>query len=185
MYLALPPPKTMNSAQEYLQKLLREVDVSRFCEEAYFLPFQIESLKLNNIGLFEKFEAHFRRNSVNVIYGPGGFGKSMVTRSILLAFGRRHRYFDDRALAGGRIELKIFSDRSSISLTADHGYITGYQCLLIDDLLRPIPTRIVPSLLKNLDQLGVQVITTARSPQLDKNMLQAHAHVIFLENHSH
>jgi len=150
-----------SSARELVKTLLQR-DVSFECDE-YSLPSQIELLKLNKVGPFKKFEAYFHRDTVNVVYGPGGSGKSTILRSILHAFGVRHKYFNTQ----GSIQVKTFPD---------HG-----QCLLVDNLLGSMPTRTVAPLLKELNQLGVQVIVTARAPQLDKTTLEANADVISLE----
>ncbi|MEM2969339.1 MAG: hypothetical protein QXR63_00205 [Candidatus Bathyarchaeia archaeon] len=67
-------PKT---AQEHLQKMLVEMgSEGSYYEETYLLPFQIEKLKLTKVGPFENFEASFRANSINVIHGVCGSGKS-------------------------------------------------------------------------------------------------------------
>ena len=50
------------TAQEHLRKLLVEIgSETSFYGETYFLPFQIESLRLTKVGLFDNFEAHFSR----------------------------------------------------------------------------------------------------------------------------
>jgi post-segregation antitoxin (ccd killing protein) len=74
--LEIERPRT---AQEHLRKLLAEVgSESSFYGETYFLPFQIESLKLTNVGPFDNFEAKFHKNSTNIIHGSCGNGKSTI-----------------------------------------------------------------------------------------------------------
>jgi RecA-family ATPase len=77
------------TAREYLPKVLADAGRAQaFYGEAYLLPFQIESLKLENVRPFQDFEAKFRKDALNVIYGPCGSGKSTIIRSILFAFGK-------------------------------------------------------------------------------------------------
>lgn len=86
--LQIGRPRT---AKEHLQKLLAEVgSEDSFYGETCFLPFQIESVKLTKVGPFSDFEAHFSRNSINLIHGTCGSGKSTIIRSILFAFGIKH-----------------------------------------------------------------------------------------------
>jgi hypothetical protein len=176
--------KRPGTAQEHLRQFLSTVGrENSFEREASFLPFQVESLTLNNIGPFEKFEAHFQRNTVNVIYGPGGSGKSWIVRSILLAFGRRHRYFDDRTSGHGTVTLKIFSDQNSMSLTEleSPGNLTkGYQCLIADDPFPRVNTHMLGPLLAELNHLGIQLILTLNTGR-DEKTIGTHAHVISLE----
>jgi len=51
------------TVEEHVQRILKDADVTThesFYQETYLLPFQIESLALDNIGPFEKFETRFR-----------------------------------------------------------------------------------------------------------------------------
>ncbi|MGB9756176.1 MAG: AAA family ATPase [Candidatus Bathyarchaeales archaeon] len=152
------------TAQEHLQKMLAEIgrEDSSY-GETYFLPFQIERLKLTNVGPFENFEATFKANSINVIHGLCGSGKSTIIRSILYAFGIKHKYFTKRVLGEGTIEVKLFPRQDSIKIrgvSSEHDPLRGYQCLLADDSFERIPKYMIPSLFAELKRLGIQVILT-------------------------
>ena len=188
-------PRTV---EEHFQRFLSEIgqEGSRY-GEAHFLPFQIESLALKNIGPFEKFEAKIRRDSVNIIHGPAGSGKSYIIGSILLAFGRRSRYFQGpyfnvAALEKGAMKLRIFPGQDSIHLTGleREESIKGYQCLIADDFFQAVPDNMMnivqtPSLPVELHRrLNMQIIVTAPS-HFDTRKLPAETRIISLENYPH
>jgi len=156
---------TPRTAQEHLRKMLAEVgSENSFYGETYFLPFQIESLKLTKVGPLANFEAYFRRNSINVIYGSCGSGKSTIIRSILYAFGIKHRYFTEKVLGEGKITLRLFRDQDSISITGTgslQSSTRGYQCLIADDPFERTPKNILTPLLAELKNLKIQIIATA------------------------
>jgi hypothetical protein len=56
-------------------------------DKLVLLPLQIKHVRLEGIGPFRFFEAQFRRDQLNVLFGLGGAGKSVVLRSIALCFG--------------------------------------------------------------------------------------------------
>jgi len=85
-------------------------------EEVYFLHVQIKTLKLHNVGPLQKFEAHFRRNSVNVIYGSNASGKSTIIGSVLFAFGNKNSSFSNKLLKNGTITLELFPNQTSITI---------------------------------------------------------------------
>ena len=115
---------------------------------------------------------HFRKNSINVIFGnvvPEGSlrsSKSTIVWSILLAFGVKHRYFFDTMFSAGAITLKLFPGQDSINLTgaASSGNARGYQCLLADDLIENIPKDMIAPLLVELKRLEIQIIMTTSLP---------------------
>jgi post-segregation antitoxin (ccd killing protein) len=176
--LEIERPRT---AQEHLRKLLAKVgSESSFYGETYFLPFQIESLKLTKVGLFDNFEAHFQRDSINVIYGSCGSGKSTIIRAILFAFGIKHRYFTDIVFNDGAITLRLFPNGDSISITGMDGaqnYTRGYQCLIADDSLERLTKNMIVPFFAELKDLGIQVIITA-SLVIDASQLSNDAHII-------
>lgn len=154
-------PKTV---QEHLQKMLGEIgsEVS-FYGETYLLPFQIEKLKLTKVGPFESFEATFKANSINVIHGLCGSGKSTIIRSILYAFGIKHKYFTERVFGEGTIEVKLFPAQDSIKIrgvSSEQDPLKGYQCLLADESFERIRKDMIPLLFAELKRLGIQVILT-------------------------
>jgi len=164
--------------------VLEEERQDSFYGEVYLLPFQIESITLCNVGPFEKFETHFSRDEVNIIFGSGGSGKSTIIRSILLAFGRRHKYFTIRSTEGGRIKLKLFPTDTSINLEYDierKNITKGYQCLIADDPLMRIPRNMIAPLVNELSSLRVQIIITV-SVLMDQNVFPANSHIISNNN---
>ncbi|MEM3458976.1 MAG: AAA family ATPase [Candidatus Bathyarchaeia archaeon] len=155
-------PKT---ARDYLQIIVAEAgrEEARYCE-AHLLPFQIESLKLENVGPFKEFEAIFKKDAINVIYGPCGSGKSTIVRAILLAFGIRHKYSLSKTV-NGKITLKLFPDQHSINIMVNKenplDAAKGYRCLIGDDFFDRIPKRMVPEICKEMKSLQMQTIITA------------------------
>jgi hypothetical protein len=151
-----------------------------FYGETYLLPFQIESLRLTKVEPLANFEAHFRRNSINIIYGSCGSGKSTIIRSILYAFGIRHKYFTERVFGDGTITAKLFPGRDFINVTGMKGgqnALRGYQCLVADDSLERIQKDIIAPLFAELKRLGIQIILTA-SPLIDAAKLPNDIHII-------
>ena len=179
--LNINPPRT---AHEYVQRVLADAGrENSFYGEAYLLPFQIESLRLKNVGPFKRFEAEFKRDGINVIFGLGGSGKSFLIRSILFAFGRHHKYF--QTPYGGRVTLKLFPDQDSVSVTTsadDQSDITrGHKCLLADGVFQRAPQHMIPALYTEVKNLKIQTIVTTSLP-IDSSKLPKDAHVISLES---
>jgi post-segregation antitoxin (ccd killing protein) len=178
--LEIERPRT---AQDHLRKLLAEVgNENSFYGETYLLPFQIESLKLTKVGPFGNFETSFQENSLNVIYGLCGSGKSTIIRSILLAFGIKHRYFTNKVFANGRIQLKLFPHQESINITSiesRENATRGYQCLIADDTLERLSKNIASPFFAELKRLKVQIIMTA-SLLTDKSTIPKSTHIISL-----
>jgi hypothetical protein len=176
--LQIGRPRT---AKEHLQKLLTEVgNESSFYGEKYLLPFQIQSLKLTRVGPFDNFEAHFNRNSINLIYGLCGSGKSTIVRSILYAFGIKHKYFTERVIGEGTITMKLFPGQDFINVTgmrSGSNALRGYQCLVADDSLERIRKDMIAPLFAELKHLGIQIILTA-SPLIDAAKLPNYIHII-------
>ena len=174
--------KVLRTAKDHLQKLLAEVgNENSIYGETCFLPFQIKSLKLVKVGPFTNFEAHFERNTVHLIHGFCGSGKSTIIRSILYAFGIRHKYFTERVFGEGEITVKLYPRQDSINITSTKRQksLKGYQCLLADDPLERIPKDLVPSLFTELKHIRTQIILTA-SPLIDTLRLPNDIHVIKL-----
>lgn len=177
------------TVEEHVQKILKDADVTNhknFYQETYLLPFQIESLTLNKIGPFEKFETRFSRDRVNIIYGPNGSGKSIILRSILFALGRRHRHFNERVSSGGTIKLKLFPNQTSIAITDTENQdnmTKGYRCLMADAPIARIARKMVVPLLNELNCLGIQIIITALLD--DPKTLPENMHIISLSNYPH
>lgn len=125
--LNISSPRT---AHEYIRRVLADAGrENAFHGEAYLLPFQIESLKLENVGPFKEFETEFCRDAINVIFGLDGSGKSFIIRSILLAFGKQHKYF--QTSHSGKVTLKLFPDQAPVSITTSVGNesdMRGYKC---------------------------------------------------------
>jgi len=158
--LKITVPRT---AREYLQRVLGDAGREwAFYGEAYLIPFQIESLKLENVGSFEKFEAKFSRNALNVIYGSSGSGKSIIVRSILLAFGKRHTYFTKSE--NGKVTLKLFPDQDFVSATTNEEnqpeITRGYKCLIADNVFQRVARSMIPAFYEEMKSLGIQIIVT-------------------------
>lgn len=179
--LEITTPKT---SKEHLRRLLAEVgNESSLYGETYLLPFQIQSLRLIKVGLFDNFETSFSRNSINLIHGLCGSGKSTIIRSILFAFGIRHRYFTEKAYDTGTISVKVFPGQDSINITgmnSSQNTLRGYKCLIADDPLERIPKDMIVPLFAELKRLGIQIILTA-SLLIDTFKLPNGTHVIPLE----
>jgi hypothetical protein len=152
-----------HTAREYLLKVLGDAGRElAFYGEVYLLPFQIESLKLENVGPFQDFEAKFRKDALNVIYGPCGSGKSTIIRSILLVFGKRHTYFSRSK--NGKITLKLFPDQDSVNVTTNQenplDAVKSYRCLIADDIFQRVPKSMISGLCEEMKKLGIQIIIT-------------------------
>jgi hypothetical protein len=173
--------ETPRTARGHLRRLLTEAgNESSLYGETYLLPFQIQSLELTKVGPLDNFEAHFNINSINLIQGPCGSGKSTIIRSILYAFGIRHKYFTERVFGDGTITAKLFLGRDFINVTGMKGgqnALRGYQCLVADDSLERIRKDIIAPLFAELKRLGIQIILTA-SPLIDAAKLPNDIHII-------
>jgi hypothetical protein len=179
--LNIAPPQT---AHEYLQRVLGDAGCENaFYGEAYLLPFQIESLRLENVGPFKRFEAGFSRDSVNVIFGLGGSGKSFIVRSILFASGRRHKYF--QTSDSGKVTLKLFPDQGSVSVTTsvekEPDMTRGYKCLIADDVFMRATGSMIPALYSELKSLRIQIIVTTSMP-IDSSKLPEDTRIISLKS---
>ena len=175
-------PKT---ASEYLQKIVSDtnLDGNSFYGEAYQLPFQIESLKLENVGLFKSFELTFKKDTVNLISGPNGSGKSTILRSILLAFGKRHKYFPKSPT--GQIILTPFPNQCQITISvaeeAQDNYMNGYKCLIGDGIFNLIPAEMLTVVFQELHKLRIQAIITTLN-EFDSINYPKNTNLIKLEN---
>ena len=89
----------MNGRAGHLHRVLSEMG----CVHQF--PFEIESMRLKNVGPFEDFSITFRRNSLNVICGPFGSGP-WIMQSILYASGIREKYGGYEALKKGMVTLE-------------------------------------------------------------------------------
>lgn len=133
-------PKT---ARDYLQIILTEAgrEDAHYCE-VHLLPFQIESLRLENVGPFKEFEAKFKKDTINVIYGLCGSGKSTIVKAILMAFGIHHKYFFSKTV-NGKITLKLVPEQDSINVMVNKenpfDATKGYRCLIGDNFLTEYP----------------------------------------------
>jgi len=175
--------ETPRTAKEHLRKLLTEVgNESSLYGETYLLPFQIQSLKLTKVGPLDNFEARFSSNSINLIQGSCGSGKSTIIRSILCAFGIRHRHFTEKAYDIGTISVNVFLGQDSINITgmnSSQNTLRGYKCLMADDPLERIPKDIIVPLFAELKHLEIQIILTA-SLLIDVSQLPNDIHIITL-----
>jgi ATPase subunit of ABC transporter with duplicated ATPase domains len=168
------------TAHEYVQRVL--ADSGRGLApygEAYLLPFQIASLKLENIGLFTDFDISFRKNEINVIYGQNASGKTTIIRSILLALSTRHNYFAESE--NGKVSVTLFPDQQSAIINTNEqnppDLARGYKCLVMDEFFPRVPERMIPELLEEMRNLKIQIIVTA----IDLSKFPENIHVIRLQ----
>jgi len=176
--------RSPRTAHEHLQKMLAEIGrEGSYYGETYLLPFQIETIKLTKVGPFESFEASFKANALNMIHGLCGSGKSTIIRSILYAFGIKHKHFTERALDGGAIEVKLFPGQNFINIkgiSSEQDPLRGYQCLLADDSFDRIPKEMIAPLFTELKHLEIQVILTTLL--IDTSKIPDDIHVITIYN---
>jgi hypothetical protein len=167
------------TAHEYLQRVLADSgrDLTPY-GEAYLLPFQIESIKLENVGLFTDFEISFRKNEMNVIYGSNASGKTTIIRSILSAFSARRNYFAESE--NGKVSVTLFPDQHSVTINTSEqnppSLARGYKCLVMDDFFPRVSRSIMPGLLEEMQNLKIQIIVTA----IDLSTLPENINVIHL-----
>jgi ATPase subunit of ABC transporter with duplicated ATPase domains len=179
--LEIYPPQT---AREYLQRVLEETsqEGSWIYGEAYCLPFQIKSIRLENVGPFKHFEIEFRKDAVNIIHGANGSGKSTIVRAILLAFGRQHKHFSNVERA--KISLELFPNQSTISIMPElkrhNSFTNGYKCLVADDMLQATSAEMTPAIFHELSTLKIQSIVTLRS--VDPSFLPRNANLLSLQS---
>jgi hypothetical protein len=129
----------------YIQRLLSEVG----CVHQF--PFEIESVRLKNVGPFADFSINFRKNSLNVICGPFRSG-SWIMQSILYASGIRENYGGYEALEKGMVTLKR----------------TEGQCLTVDEFsMKPLLLNELQDHLKDM-QIIASVPLTFNTKMLDE-----------------
>jgi len=176
--------RSPRTAHEHLQKMLAEIGrEGSYYGETYLLPFQIEKLKLTNVGPFENFEASFKANALNIIHGSCGSGKSTIIRSILYAFGVKHKHFTERVLDGGAIEVKLFPGQNFINIkgiSSEQNPLRGYQCLLADDSFDRIPKEMIAPLFTELKCIRTQIILTTLL--IDSSQIPDDIHTITVHN---
>ena len=167
------------TAREYLQIALASIDqiVTPYSQN-HLLPFQIQSLALQNIGMFRDFKANFRKDELNIIYGSKQSGKTTIIHSILQALRFPHNYFSKSE--NGRISLTLFPDQQTININTyeknSSDLPKGYKCLVMDDFLPSVNTNMMSELIEEMQNLKIQVIATATDPlKFPKNI-----HVISL-----
>lgn len=180
--------KGPTTTKDLLQRIMNEDPenpLSNRYGERQFLPFQIESLKLNNIGPFEKFEASFSPNSLNIIYGQGGSGKSYILRSIMFAFGRKPKFYN--LSSDGKITLKIFSNQESIELSDFknlNNLTKGFRCWIADAPMNTLNAERISEILPELNKLGIQMILTVRNEDQIQNAPKG-SKIISLKSYPH
>jgi len=179
--LKITVPRT---AREYLQRVLGDAGRElAFYGEAYLVPFQIESLRLENVGPFAEFEIEFSKDSINVIYGSSGSGKSIIVRSILLAFGKQHTYFTKSE--NGKITLKLFQDQDFVIVTTNErnspDVARGYKCLVADNVFQRLPRSMIHAFCEEMKGLRIQIIVTA-SMAIDPSMFPEDTNIISLKS---
>lgn len=160
---------------EFLVKMKDEMEC-----EMYFLPFQVKRLRLENIGVFDRFEADFKKDDVNLIYGGGGAGKSTILRSIAYCFGIENKYFKEPGRLGktGQIEVEVYPNSNLVTAEVKEGSIKTHfhnaGCILLDEPFARLNSRRAEAFLKQLTKLQKQVIVASkyeREALKDKNTI--------------
>jgi DNA repair exonuclease SbcCD ATPase subunit len=125
---------------------------------------QIKHARLENIGRFKLFQAQFRKDQVNLLFGLGGAGKSVILRSIALCFGIGNRHFQQVGRMGraGKIDIGVYPFGNHVFMTARQASLktrlANAQCVLLDepfDYLTAIKAR---RLVDTLRRMRKQVI---------------------------
>ena len=139
-------------------------------KRAFFLPFEIKGVKLSDIGPHKDIDVNFKR--FNIIAGKNGSGKTFLIRSIAFAVDFKDPPSEDMIREGlnkGEIVLKISKgDSLSIKLEKGKGLEKNYKCLLLDDPLGKLDSRVRKKILDYLKKLNVQIILTSL-PMLELN----------------
>ena len=157
------------AAGEARLKYLEQVIAHGLEDKLVLLPLQIRYVRLENIGPFRLFEAQLRRDQVNLLFGLGGVGKSVVLRSIALCFGIPNKYFQDVGRMGrsGRIDIEVYPFGNRVSMKGREASLKtrflNAQCVLLDepfDYLVPSKAR---RLVEALKRMRKQVILASRS----------------------
>jgi hypothetical protein len=122
-----------------LLKYLEQVIARGHEDKLVLLPLQIRHVRLENIGPFRLFEAQFRRDQVNLLFGLGGAGKSVILRSIALCFGIPNKYFQHVGRMGrsGKIDIEVYPFGNSVFMKGREASLKtrflNAQCLLLDE----------------------------------------------------
>jgi len=155
---------TPKTASEYLRRAIvnTKTDVTPY-GEAYLLPFQIQSVKLQKIGMISDYKLEFKKDAINIICGPNGSGKSTIIRAILQVFYSKKNYFGH--CDEGKIQVELFSDQQCVQINANEydlkDLTRGYRCLVLDDFFGRATPLMFKDLLELIKELNIQVIGTA------------------------
>ena len=99
---------------------------------------------------------------INLIHCSNGSGKSTIIQSILLSFGKQHKYFPKSP--EGQIILIPFSDQSKITVSANQetqdSSMNGYKCLIDDGIFNLIPAEMINEVFQELQKMKMQAIIT-------------------------
>ncbi len=157
-------PKT---AAEYLRRAI--VNTSKNLSpygEAHLLPLQIQSVTLKNIGKFQNHTVNFKKDTINLVCGSGGSGKSTIIRAIHQVFCSTKNYYS--SCENAEIQVQLFPDQQTATVNPNEydlqDLTRGYKCLLLDNFVPGASPIMLMDLLKLLADLQIQVITTAYDP---------------------
>lgn len=137
-------------------------------DKLVLLPLQIKHVRLENIGPFRLFEAQFRRDQVNLLFGLGGTGKSVVLRSIALCFGIRNKYFQHvgRMERFGKIDIEVYPFGNRVSMKGREATLKtrflNAQCVLLDEPFDHLVPSEARQLVDTLRRMRKQVILASR-----------------------
>jgi len=130
---------------------LRELEYEGRC---VFLPFQIEKLKVRNIGKFTERTLEFDRG-LSVVYGLVGTGKTTVVKSIasISGYSRLVKCGEDN----GEIKMTL-SDGRLLHQSLDE--VRNVHCIVVDDVGEQLDENHYEKFLCYLRDMNTQLILT-------------------------
>ncbi|HOC78170.1 MAG TPA: hypothetical protein PKO31_05720 [Methanofastidiosum sp.] len=151
----------MFDPEEYLENLRKK-------GLAYYIPFRINKIEIENYKFAEKVNIDFREK--NLLEGINGSGKTRIVRSILMFFDNSHRLlgFSKEACPQGIGEIKIHFDNRGMIGCEVCGERIGLNegCIVIDEGLGKLDSDSGIVFLKYLLDRKEQIIVTTVSSEI-------------------
>jgi hypothetical protein len=149
-------------------KHLEQVIARSYEDKLVLLPLQIKHVRLENIGPFKLFKAQFRKDQVNLLFGLGGAGKSVILRSIALCFGIGNKHFQHVGRMGrsGKIDIEVYPFGNHISMKGREASLktrlANAQCVLLDEPFDYLTASKARRLVDTLRRMRKQVIPASK-----------------------